>query len=74
MNFNREGFLYRAYSMYTDGFRQMTVGRRLWAIIIVKLVILFAVFRLFFFPDILQERYDNDADRAEAVRTNLTRP
>lgn len=74
MNFNREGFLYRAYSMYADGFRQMTVGRRLWAIIIVKLVILFAIFRLFFFPDILQERYDNDADRAEAVRTNLTRP
>ena len=68
MNFNREGFLYRAYSMYADGFRQMTVGRRLWAIIIVKLVILFAVFRLFFFPDIIQDRYDIDDYSAEAVR------
>lgn len=58
--------------MYADGFRQMTVGRRLWAIIIIKVVILFAVFRMFFFPDILQENYDSDAERAAAVRSNLT--
>ena len=54
--------------MYVDGFRGMTVGKRLWVIILVKLAILFLVFRLFFFPDLLQENYDNDADRADAVR------
>lgn len=58
--------------MYVDGFREMTVGKRLWAIILVKLAILFFVFRLFFFPDLLQENYDNDADRADAVRRSLT--
>lgn len=52
----------------------MTVGRRLWALILVKLAILFLVFRLFFFPDILQEGYDNDADRAQAVRSALAAP
>ncbi len=46
----------------------MTVGRKLWILILVKLFIFFAVLKLFFFPDILQSRYDNDADRAEAVR------
>ena len=51
-----EGFFSRAFHMYVDGFRSMTVGRRLWAIIIIKLVILFAIFRLFFFPDILNDR------------------
>lgn len=69
-----KGFFSRAFHMYVDGFRSMTVGRRLWAIIIIKLVVLFAIFRLFFFPDILQENYDNDRDRAAAVRQALSQP
>ena len=56
---NRNTFLGRAVSMYV-------------VIILVKLAILFLVFRLFFFPDLLQENYDNDADRADAVRRALT--
>ncbi len=39
---------------YVDGFREMTVGRTLWAIILVKLFILFAVLKLFFFRDPLR--------------------
>ena len=70
----KDSFFGRVVSMYVDGFRGMTVGRRLWALILVKLAILFLVFRLFFFPDILQEGYDNDADRAQAVRSALAAP
>lgn len=58
--------------MYADGFRSMTVGRRLWMIIIIKLAIIFLVFKLFFFPDILEENYPDDEARAQAVRTALT--
>lgn len=61
----------RTYRFYRDGFRSMTVGRYLWAMILIKLFILFFVFKLFFFPDILQRDYDNDADRAAAVRNSL---
>ena len=50
----------------------MTVGRYLWALILIKLFILFFVFKLFFFPDLLKRDYDNDRDRAQAVRTALT--
>ena len=60
--------LNKIITFYADGFRSMTVGRTLWILILVKLFIFFAVLKLFFFPDILQSRYDNDADRAEAVR------
>lgn len=67
----RPGVLVRVWRFYTDGFRSMTIGRYLWAIILIKLFILFAVMRLFFFPDILSRDYENDADRAQAVRTNL---
>lgn len=59
-------------AMYRDGFRQMTIGRTLWALILIKLFILFFVIKLFFFPDILEKNYDSDKERAEAVRTNLT--
>ncbi|MBJ2182952.1 MAG: DUF4492 domain-containing protein [Muribaculaceae bacterium] len=64
----------RIVRFYVDGFRRMTIGRTLWAIIIVKLVVFFAVLKLFFFPDILSTRYDSDDARAEAVREALTIP
>lgn len=59
--------------MYADGFRGMTVGRTLWALVIVKLIVLFLVVKLFFFPDLLKRDYDTDTERAEAVRHHLTR-
>jgi len=59
---------------YIDGFRRMTVGRYLWALIILKLIIFFAVLKLFFFPDILATRYTDDDARADAVRNALSAP
>ena len=61
----------RVADLYIDGFRCMTVGRSLWAIILIKLAILFLVFRLFFFPDLLSRDYPTDEDRAAAVRGQL---
>lgn len=65
-------FFRRVADLYIDGFRSMTVGRSLWVLIILKLILLFAVFKLLFFPDLLQRDYDTDADRAQAVRNSLT--
>ncbi len=64
---------YKVWRFYADGFRGMTVGRSLWILILAKLAIFFLILKLFFFPDILERDYSSDADRAEAVRTNLTR-
>ena len=64
-------FWQRVWDLYANGFRNMTIGRYLWAIILAKLVILFLVFKLFFFPNILDRDYENDEDRAQAVRTDL---
>ena len=41
------------FRFYVDGFRSMTLGRTLWAIILIKLFIMFVVLRLLFFPDLL---------------------
>lgn len=61
----------RIWRLYADGFRNMTIGRYLWAIILVKLFIIFVIFKLFFFPNLLERDYENDADRAQAVRNQL---
>lgn len=63
----------RLWLFYYEGFRDMTTGRTLWFIILVKLFIMFAILKLFFFPDLLSRDYDNDADRASHVRRELTR-
>lgn len=61
----------RIFRFYRDGFRSMTIGRKLWLLILIKLFIIFFIFKIFFFPDILQRDYDNDKDRAAAVRSSL---
>ena len=57
-----------------EGFRSMTLGKTLWAIILIKLFIMFFILRLFFFPKILQQKYDTDEERANQVIENLITP
>ena len=57
--------------LYVDGFRNMTLGRSLWLLIIVKLFIMFAVLKIFFFPNILSSGFNNDDERAQYIRTEL---
>ena len=61
----------RIIRFYVEGFKSMTVGKKLWALIILKLFIMFAILKLFFFPDLLSSNYDNDDDRAQHVRNEL---
>ena len=70
-NNRRPSLLRRAVGMYVDGFRSMTVGRKLWLVIIIKLFIIFFVLKLFFFSDTLGSRHSTDAERAEEVRNSL---
>ena len=52
----------------------MTVGKKLWKIIIIKLIIMFGVLKLFFFPDFLGTKFTTDEQRADYVLNELTRP
>ena len=61
----------RVVDLYVDGFRSMTVGRSLWVLILLKVALLFLVFKLLFFPDVLSRDYDTDSERAQAVRSAL---
>ena len=60
----------RVYRFYRDGFREMTLGRTLWALILVKLFIMFFVLRLFFFPDFLA-RFETERQKSDYVMEQL---
>lgn len=55
---------------YVEGFRSMTVGRTLWTVILIKLVVIFAVLKLFFFPDFLAGK--DERQRSDHVLRELT--
>ncbi|HEY6915689.1 MAG TPA: DUF4492 domain-containing protein [Paludibacter sp.] len=67
----KAGVFPRLYSFYRDGFRNMTVGKTLWIVVLIKLFIMFAVLRLFFFPNYLNSNFDNDKTKADHVRQEL---
>ena len=60
------------FHFYLDGFRQMTLGRTLWALILLKLFIMFAILRLFFFRPAM--RGMSDEQKQQHVATQLARP
>ena len=63
---NRKNVLYHIYDLYVDGFRSMTLGRTLWAIILIKLFIIFVILKLFFFPNFIKE-HTSEGEEAEFV-------
>ena len=69
-DFRKMNGLKRIARFYIDGFREMTLGRTLWAIILVKLFVLFAVLKLFFFPDPLAGK--STGERGALVGEALT--
>ncbi len=60
-------------NFYIEGFKSMTVGKKLWAIILIKLFIMFFVLKLFFFKDFLNSRFSNDSEKANYVLEQLSK-
>ena len=61
------------FAMYVHGFKNLTWGKPLWIIILLKLFIMFAVLRVFFFPNILNSRFDTKEEKREYVSRELTK-
>jgi hypothetical protein len=60
---------------YVDGFRNMASwGQQLWWIILIKLFIMFAVLKLFFFPNFLNTNFSTDEERSDYVIERMTNP
>ena len=66
----KQGLLSRIFHLYYDGFRTMTLGKTLWAVILIKLAIIFLVLKLFFFPDFINTNSKN-GDKADFVSKEI---
>jgi hypothetical protein len=62
------------FDLYRMGFRSMVLGRTLWKIVIIKLIIMFGVLKLFFFPNYLRSNFTSDQERASHVLESITKP
>ena len=73
LSMKKQNIFYRAYDLYADGFRNMTLGKTLWAVILIKLFIIFAVLKLFFFPDFLSTHAEKggEADYVASKTLNI---
>ena len=67
---NKRGFLYRVFDLYYDGFRHMKLGRTLWAVILIKLFIIFVVLKIFFFPNFIKE-HAQTGEESDFVATEV---
>ena len=63
--------LKRIYQFYAEGFKSMTLGRQLWALILIKLFIMFAILKVFFFPDTLAQKAGDNMGKDDVVRNEL---
>ena len=58
---------------YIDGFKSLEkLGIRLWVIILVKLLIMFAILKIFFFQDFLDNKFDTDKEKSDYIIEELT--
>ena len=64
----------RIFRFYYEGFKNMSVSnRKLWVIILIKLFIMFAILKVFFFPDFLNKKFDTEKEKGDYVIEQLTK-
>jgi uncharacterized membrane protein len=69
---NQEVKKFNWFSMFWDGFRNMsTLGKTLWILVIIKLCIMFLILKPFFFPNYLNSKFENDESKANYVIQEL---
>ena len=66
----RDSAIRQVFRFYMEGFREMRLGKTLWLIILSKLLIMFFILRLFFFPNYLGQ-FDTEAEKEEHVSGEL---
>jgi len=63
----------RIVKFYIDGFKSLEkLGIRLWVVILVKLFIMFAILKIFFFQDFLDNKFDTDQEKSDYIIEELT--
>lgn len=67
----KKNYLIAFFKLYIDGFKGMKLGRKLWGIIIIKLLIMFGVLKVFLFDENLNSKFKTDEEKTNFVLENL---
>lgn len=66
--------LNKIYRFYYNGFKAMpSWGRKLWLIIFIKLFIMFAILKIFFFSNYLNSKFNTEEEKGNYVIEQLTK-
>ncbi|WP_320033870.1 DUF4492 domain-containing protein [Campylobacterota bacterium DY0563] len=60
-------------NLYIDGFKNLTLGKTLWKIVIIKLLIIFTILNLFIYDKSINTEYKSNDQKIEFVYKNLTK-
>ena len=66
-------YLKNISNLHIDGFRRMKLGKSLWLVIAVKLLIMFGILKVFIFDESLNSKFKTDEAKADFVISNLTK-
>ena len=65
--------LKKLFILYKEGLKnQSKLGRRLWILVAIKLIIMFAILKIFFFPDFLKSKFNTEEEKSEYIINQLT--
>lgn len=59
------------FTMFRDGFKSMTLGKTLWTLVIIKLIIMFLILKPIFFPNYLNSKAETTEEKADFIREHL---
>ena len=61
------------YSFYINGFKNMTIGKTLWKLILIKLLVIFLFLNYFIHDKSLNTEYKTYDEKVDFVYKNLTK-
>ena len=59
--------------LYTDGFKKLTLGKVLWKIIIIKIVIILTLLNFFIYDKSINTEYKTTNEKINFVYSNITK-
>lgn len=59
------------YSFYIEGFKNMKIGKTLWKIIFIKLILIFTLLNYVIYDKSMKSEYQSSEDRSNFVYKNL---
>ncbi len=63
----------KIYNFYFDGFKNMVVGKTLWKIIVIKLLLILVILNYFVYDKSLKTQYKTEQEKSDFVYKNLIR-